>query len=319
MIMNDRSMAIAILCSHLCVSDGIIPLEPKEYSTFASILGAKGMNPEDLLSISRQDLIQKLELNEEQADRILRLLDRSGSLSFEISKYESMGITLLTRADSAYPPNLKKKLKNACPPLFYTVGDLTLLDRNAIGYVGSRSIGDGDILFARDAVRKTVANGYSVVSGGAKGTDSIAEEEALLAGGTAIAFLSDSLLRKLRNSKTIQAVQEGKLVLLSVAKPDAGFNTGIAMMRNKYIYAQSEATVVIKADYNKGGTWSGAVENLNHRWALPLCWNHVSYPGNKALIEKGAIPIGEEWDGSLESIIKKASQGENEQLSFFET
>lgn len=38
-----------------------------------------------------------------------------------------------------------------------------------------------------------------------------------------------------------------------MAKPDAGFNAGIAMQRNKYIYVQSEATVVVKSDYNKGG------------------------------------------------------------------
>ena len=44
--MNDRSMTIAILCSHLCVGEGISPLEPKEYSTFAAELGKKQINPE---------------------------------------------------------------------------------------------------------------------------------------------------------------------------------------------------------------------------------------------------------------------------------
>lgn len=316
--MNDRSMTIAILCSHLCVGEGISPLEPKEYSTFAAELGKKQINPEDLLSFSRQDFLQKLNLTENQAERILRLMDRSGSLSFEISKYEGMGISLLTRADPTYPKKLKTKLKKTCPPLFYTAGDLSLLEREAIGYVGSRSISDNDIAFARATVRKTVEKGYAVVSGGAKGSDSVAEEEALTAGGAATAFLSDSLLRKIRNKKTIQAVQQGSLVLLSVVKPDAGFNTGIAMMRNKYIYAQSEATIVIKADYEKGGTWNGAIENLNNKWALPLCWNHISYPGNKALIEKGSIPIGEEWDGNLAVFIEKVNQEKTEQLSIFD-
>ena len=316
--MNDRSMAIAILCSHLCVGEGVVPLEPKEYSAFAAELGKRNLNPEDLLSFDRQDFLQILDFTESQAERFLRLLDRSGSLSFEISKYESMGISLLTRADQGYPQKLKKKLKNACPPIFYTAGNLTILERKAIGYVGSRSIGDNDIAFARAAVRKTVANGYAVVSGGAKGTDSVAEEEALAAGGAAIAYLSDSMLRKLRNAKTIQAVQQGNLVLLSVVKPDAGFNTGIAMMRNKYIYAQSDATIVIKADYNKGGTWNGAIENLSNQWALSLCWNHLAYPGNKALIEKGAIPINEEWDGNPVRYIEKANQEKTEQLSIFD-
>lgn len=315
--MNDRSMAIAILCSHLCVGDGIVPLEPKEYSHFAAELGKQNLNPEDLFSFTRQDFLQKLELSEEQADRFLRLMDRSGSLGFEISKYESMGISILTRADAAYPKKLKKKLKNACPPLFYTAGNLKLLDQKAVGYVGSRSIGDNDVAFTEAAVQKTVANGFAVVSGGAKGTDRVAEEAALAAGGSAIAFLSDSMLRKLRGAATIRSVQNGSLVLLSVVKPDAGFHAGVAMMRNKYIYAQSEGTIVVKADYNKGGTWNGAIENLSNRWALPLCWDHVSYPGNKALIDKGAIPIGSDWDGDLDALAEKEAQEKPEQLSLF--
>ena len=228
-----------------------------------------------------------------------------------------MGITVLTRADAAYPKKLKETLGNACPPLFYAAGDPAIAVRSAIGFVGSRSIGDSDILFVQSAVRNVLRNGHVIVSGGAKGCDSIAEEAALDAGGAAIAYLSDSMLRKLRNAKTLQAVQQGALLLLSVAKPDAGFNTGIAMMRNKYIYAQSDATLIVKSDYNKGGTWSGATENLRNRWALTLCRNHLSYPGNKALIEKGAIPVDDDWDGNIQTLAEKEKQESAEQLSLF--
>lgn len=314
-MMNDRSTAIAVLCSHLCAGEDIAPLEPKEYSAFAALLRSRQMDPETILRFGKQDFMQLLDMTEEQAERFLRLLDRSASLSFEISKYESMGISILTRADAAYPKKLKEKLANACPPLFYTAGDPAIAARSAIGFVGSRFIGDNDILFVQSAVRNVLKNGHMIVSGGAKGCDSIAEETALDAGGAAIAYLSDSMLRKLRNAKTLQAVQRGALLLLSVAKPDAGFHTGIAMMRNRYIYAQSEATLIVKSDYNKGGTWSGAVENLRNRWALTLCRNHLSYPGNKALIEKGAIPVDDDWDGSIQSFTEE--QESVQQLSLF--
>ena len=315
--MNDRSTAIAVLCSHLCTGEGVTPLEPKEYSSFAALLRSKKIDPEDILRFEKQDFIQLLDMTEIQAERFLRLLDRSASLSFEISKYESMGIAVLTRADAAYPKKLKEKLGNACPPLFYAAGDPTIATRPAIGFVGSRSIGESDILFAQSAVRNVLKNGHIVVSGGAKGCDSIAEETALDVGGAAIAYLSDSMMRKLRNAKTLQAVQQGTLLLLSVVKPDAGFNTGVAMMRNKYIYAQSEATLVVKSDYNKGGTWSGATENLKNHWALTLCRNHLSYPGNKALIEKGAIPVDDDWDGNIHAFTVKESPESVQQLSLF--
>ncbi len=316
-MMNERSTAITVLCSHLCVGEGVTPLEPKEYSSFAALLRSKKIDPEDILRFEKQDFIQLLDMTESQTERFLRLLDRSASLSFEISKYESMGITVLTRADVAYPKKLKEKLGNACPPLFYAAGDPTIAAQSAIGFVGSRSIGDGDILFTQSAVQNVLKNGHIIVSGGAKGCDSIAEETALDAGGAAIAYLSDSMMRKLRNAKALQAVQQGKLLLLSVVKPDAGFNTGVAMMRNRYIYAQSEATLVVKSDYNKGGTWNGATENLKNHWALTLCRNHLSYPGNKALIEKGAIPVEDDWDGNIQVFTEKAKQENAQQLSLF--
>lgn len=316
-MMNERSTAIAVLCSHLCVGEGVTPLEPKEYSSFAALLRSRKIDPEDILRFGKQDFMQLLDMTESQAERFLRLLDRSASLSFEISKYESVGITVLTRADAAYPKKLKEKLGNACPPLFYAAGDPAIATQSAIGFVGSRSIGESDILFTQSVVRNVLNNGHVIVSGGAKGCDSIAEETALEAGGAAIAYLSDSMMRKLRNAKALQAVQQGKLLLLSVVKPDAGFNTGVAMMRNKYIYAQSEATVVVKSDYNKGGTWSGATENLRNQWALTLCRNHLSYPGNKALIEKGAIPVDDDWDGSIQTFAEKEKPESVQQLSLF--
>jgi predicted Rossmann fold nucleotide-binding protein DprA/Smf involved in DNA uptake len=304
--MTDRSMAITTLCSHLCVGEGVSPLEPKEYTNLALLMNKKNIMPESLLFFNKNDFLEKLEVTEKEAERLLRLIDRSASLSFEISKYENMGISIVTRADSTYPENLKKKLKTSCPPLFYVAGDISLLNCKAVGYVGSRSIGEKDISFTKSTVQKTLNAGYAVVSGGAKGTDSVAEEYALSNDGIAIAYLSDSMLRKLRNPQTIQAIQQKKLLLLSVSKPTAGFNVGVAMMRNKYIYAQSDATVVIKSDYNKGGTWAGAIENLkNKNRALTLCWNHLSYPGNKTLIEKGAIPIDEEWDGDVAFLLEQ--------------
>ena len=76
--MTDRAMAIAVLCSHLCTGNGIIPLEPREYSDFAALLDRKGLAPEALLAFGKEDFIQQLELDENQTERFLRLIDRSG-------------------------------------------------------------------------------------------------------------------------------------------------------------------------------------------------------------------------------------------------
>lgn len=313
--MNLDSNAILTLCSHVCVGEGVRPLEPKEYGELAKKLGSIGKSPKDLFDFAIQDFEQLLELPADDIERVKRLLDRNASLSFDLGQYSNMGIETVTRADAEYPQKLKKKLGNACPPIFYCAGDLSLLNRNYIGYVGARTVTAEDIDFTKNAVRKTSSLGYGVVSGGAKGIDTVSGTEALLNGSFAVEYLSDSLMKKLKNSDTVRNIQNGSLLLLSVSKPDAGFNVGFAMMRNRYIYAQSEATVIVRSDLNKGGTWTGATENLKNNWCPTLCWEH-NYPGNKALIKKGAIPIPSDWDGFIPK--KQQTVEEYEQTSIFD-
>lgn len=316
--MTRDSNAILTLCSHICVGEGVQPLEPKEYSDLAQLLTLAGKTPKDLFDFSERDFSQLLGLDPAQTARFLRLLDRSASLSFELGQYQNMGIGAVTRADPTYPKLLKKKLGNGCPPIFYYAGDPSLLDRPGIGYVGSRTISQEDLDFTVHTVRKSVALGYGVVSGGAKGIDTVSGTEALLCGGTTVEFLSDSLLKKLKKSDVIRSIQDGRLLLMSVAKPDAGFNVGLAMMRNRYIYAQSAAAVVVRSDLNKGGTWTGANENLKHGWCPTLCREHP-YPGNRALIENGAFPISESWDGTIPTQRKPAPVPEiYQQASLFD-
>ena len=133
-----------------------------------------------------------------------------------------MGIGAVTRADPDYPRILKWKLANSCPPIFYYAGELALLNRQFIGFVGARTVEQPDADFSAQTVRKVLGQNFGVVSGGAKGIDSICSTEALLRDGFSVEYLSDSLLKKLGKSDTIEHIQTGRLLLLSVAKPETG-------------------------------------------------------------------------------------------------
>lgn len=316
--MNQDSNAILTLCSHVCVGEGVRPLEPKEYGELAQKLNKAGKSPKEIFEFSIDDFKGIFGCDEEQRERILRLLDRNASLSISLGEYSKMGINTVTRADAEYPKKLRQKLGNACPPIFYYAGNTDLLDGQYIGYVGSRTVTAEDMEFTKRAIGKTASLGYGVVSGGAQGIDTIAEQEALRNGVPVVAYLADSMMKMLRSSEITRNIQRDRMIMLSVSKPDAGFNVGIAMMRNRYVYAQSNGTVVVRSDLNKGGTWAGANENLRNNWCVTLCWNHP-YPGNKALIEKGAVPIDGSWDGTVpekkvEPVVKEVSV----QQSFFD-
>lgn len=314
--MNDNSSVITTLCSHLC-SENCKPLEPSEWTKFANHLMAAELQPKDVINFDNDDYRQYLSYNDLEIERIKRLFDRAGSLSFELQKYASMGINVITRADREYPLQLKRKLKEICPPMFYYSGNLELTKKLYIGFVGSRTVSDEDVVFTEKTVKKVISYGYGIVSGGAKGIDSVSSSAALNSGGYCIEFICDSFAKKIKKREILSAIQNGNLLIMSTTKPDAGFNTGMAMQRNKYIYVESEGTVVIKSDYKKGGTWNGASEAIKKEYCPVLCRADKDYSGNVGLIGMGAIPITDEWNGDI-SGIKNDKPETYEQLSLFD-
>ena len=297
--MNENSKITILLCSHLCTSSDMKPFETKEWTLFSENLKINKIQPFDILSFSDDDFRVRLGLDINQIERINMLIERNIDLEKEIKNYEKINIKIMTRDDATYPELIKSKLYNLSPPILYYCGDLALLSQKYIGFVGSRSIEQQDEDFTNKIVTVVNKKGFGVVSGGAKGVDSIATSTSLKNNLPCIEYISDSMNRKLRNKDTLAYIESGKLLVFSTTKPDAGFEVGNAMARNKLIYAQSEGTVVVKADYNKGGTWSGATENLKKQYCDEYCWKNNDYKGNSELIKLGAIGIDENWDGEL--------------------
>lgn len=307
--MNDNSRAIIIFCSHICVPEGVKPLEPKEWSWLAEKLMSHKSEPKDILNLSDEEIISLFGL--ELYERLMRLMDRSAGLFAEVSRYESEGIKIYTRADKEYPVKLKQKLKQKCPPLFYCAGDISIAEIKVVGYAGSRDIDSDDEEFTRKTVMKTCSYRHGVVSGGAKGVDSTAAQTAFDENMPLIEYIAGGLSAMMKKKVIRESVIAKKRLILSEVNPDAGFSVGSAMSRNKYIYAQSEASVIIKSDLGNGGTWTGAIENLKHKWCKLFC-RDVNYPGNVELIRQGAIPIKEDWNGD----IKSENENHHGQLEF---
>src|SRR5438445_13520981 len=96
-----------------------------------------------------------------------------------------------------------------------------------------------------------------IVSGGASGVDESAMLGALQANGLAVGVLADRLLRAATSIKYRDMLMADRLVLVSPFNPEAGFDVGNAMARNRYIYCLAVAEVVSTVLAGKGGTWSG--------------------------------------------------------------
>ena len=294
-MMSDNSNAITILCADVCRGSDVKPLTASEWADVAKRLRKNCIEPMHMLTFTKDELLRFFEGSISITERVARLYRRSGSISFELQKLKQKGIEIVTRADVNYPKLLKSRLKDKCPPLFYYVGDLEKVNQKKfIGFVGSRETCDTDIEFTRRIVGSIFNEGFDVVSGGARGVDSEARNAITEMEGFCIEF-EFMLSRKIRQPKIIKEIMNSNLVLFSAVHPNAGFSAGNAMSRNKFIYALSEATVVVRSGV-KGGTWSGAVENHKYFFTKAFCWDNKAYEGNQLLIKNGAAtPIGPDF------------------------
>lgn len=229
----------------------------------------------------------------ESDEKIVKeLLKRSASVTFAISDMLQTGIHITTFLDEDFPKKLYSKLGDFCPPLLYSCGNSDINRLKCVGYVGSRNINVEDVNWSEARVADNLKNGFTIATGGAKGIDTTALNYALNNGGKAVVFLPNNIEARVREAYIRQNILENKLLVYSHISPYAPKSkysfVAAAMERNKFIYAQSVATVVVRSDLNKGGTWADATEALKYNLSYVYAWDNKSYEGNQELIRLGA-------------------------------
>ncbi len=244
-------------------------LTPGEYRRLARQLRDLGRFPADLLGRDSAELLQELN-NVVPADRVGRLLDRGFLISQAIERWHSRAIWVVSRADTEYPKKIKNRLKEDSPAVLFGCGQQKLLETAALAVVGSRHVDQGLIEYAQAVGRQGAVAKRSIVSGGAQGIDRAAMTGALESGGWVIGVLADSLERAVLNRENRNWLLDEQLVLVSPYDPSAGFNVGHAMQRNRIVYALADAALVVSAEFEKGGTWAGATEQLQKYRFVPV-------------------------------------------------
>ncbi|HLF84773.1 MAG TPA: DNA-processing protein DprA [Blastocatellia bacterium] len=305
MTLSNDSFALFLLCSHLGLPDepDAKPLSAREWNQLESRLAANSVSVTDLPGSSAEQIKSSLQTDDGEAARLAWLLDRSCVIEEELDRLTDLGIWVMTRFDEDYPLRFTERLKSAAPVLLYGSGDARLLNRRGLAVVGSRNIDQRGFALTEFIGNACAESKLVVYSGGARGVDKTAMGAALAAGGSAAGLLADSLEKGIRAADARTAIDEGKLVLATPYSPHSSFNVGMAMSRNKLIYALADFGLVIASDVEKGGTWAGAEEVLKARWVPVFVVDGPNVPdGNRVLIKRGAIPFPDTFDDSPSSL-----------------
>lgn len=217
---------------------------------------------------------------------------RTLSLDDEMEKIRRAGVTLLTQQDPTYP-NPLREIPQA-PALLYLRGELLPSDEQSIAVVGTR----GPTVYGRELTARLVpdlvAVGLTIVSGLARGVDTIAHRAALDAGGRTIAVLGCGLdvIYPAENRSLYSRIPSSGAILSEYplgTKPDA-YNFPA---RNRIISGLTLGTVVIEAQRTSGAliTADYALEQSREVFAFPGRATDPGSAGCNRLIREGRAKL----------------------------
>ena len=164
-----------------------------------------------------------------------------------------MNYNFITINDDVYPECLKE-ISN--PPLkLYYKGNLDLLkEERLIAVVGTRNPSSYGKLCCEYMVKKMTGANITIVSGFAKGIDSIAHKTSLLTDGKTIAVIASGLdiVYPASNLSLYREIEEKGLIL---SEYEAGVKPfkGNFPQRNRIIAGLSKGTIVVESK-NRGGS-----------------------------------------------------------------
>ena len=227
---------------------------------------------------------------EKKTERELRLLKEAGGI-------------LLTIADERYPLRLREIYDP--PPLLYLRGELREEDNFALSIVGSRKTSPYGRWITEKMSQEIVRHGITIVSGMARGIDSVAHGGAISGGGRTLAVLGcgiDVIYPPENRTLFGQIIDHGAVLS---EFPMGSRPEGIHFpRRNRIISGLSIGVVVVQASAKSGSliTAEYALEQGREVFAIPGNVGADGSRGTNRLIKEGAKLV-ESSEDILEEIL----------------
>lgn len=199
----------------------------------------------------------------------------------------------INETDRLYPKKLLQ-IKDR-PNKIYVVGNIELLNNKSIAIVGSRISTTYGEYYAAKFAKEISKKGITIISGLAKGIDTVAHQNSKQEKGRTIAVLGCGFnhVYPKENEELFNEIIENGGCIVSQYSPDIDINLKEVPFRNRIISALSEGVLIVEARHRSGSgvTAKYAFEQNKKVFCLPNQIGVTTGVGTNNLIKEGAILV----------------------------
>ena len=199
----------------------------------------------------------------------------------------------INETDRLYPKKLLQ-IKDR-PNKIYVVGNIELLNNKSIAIVGSRISTTYGEYYAAKFAKEISKKGITIISGLAKGIDTVAHQNSKQEKGRTIAVLGCGFnhVYPKENEELFNEIIENGGCIVSQYSPDTDINLKEVPFRNRIISALSEGVLIVEARHRSGSgvTAKYAFEQNRKVFCLPNQIGVTTGVGTNNLIKEGAILV----------------------------
>lgn len=264
----------------------------------AAFLQGSSFDPTDFQHLCPQQLSQITRIAASEISRIQNALVSIDALEKEMLRVQKAKAAIVTILDTDYPDLLSQIY--APPIALIYLGTLPKHLSTSIAIVGSRDASTYASSSLNILLPELISAGFTTVSGGAVGVDSMVHQKTLELGGTTIAVLGSGLNRVYPPGNQLlfkKIVAQGGAII-SPFSMEQHANKSTFPARNRIISGLSSACLVIQAAAKSGAliTASFALEQNREVLTVPGPIDNPYFIGNNKLLKQGAAIVTESKD-----------------------
>lgn len=204
-----------------------------------------------------------------------------------------MDYIVIKSDDYNYPKRLLK-IKNY-PKEIYAMGNINLLNKNSIAIVGARDCNIYGIEQTKRFASYLSQNDICIVSGLARGIDSIAHQYSMDKMGKTIAVIASGFnnIYPKENKDLFNKILENDGLIISEWEPNVGIYMQNFPRRNRIISGITMATLVIQSKHRSGSniTAHNAFKQNREVFCIPGNIDESRCIGSNKLISEGACVV----------------------------